>query len=76
MKKFTKTYVENGRTGYEGIGLYNFTEPTDLREMINNCRERRNQLADGHFWENSWNVNEDTALVIAITTLQELIKEE
>ena len=46
-----------------------------VEKMIKKCRERRIELANGHFWENSSNVNEDTALVLAQTTLEELLKE-
>ena len=46
-----------------------------IRKMLRLCRERRTELADGHFWENSWNVNEDTAIVIFQSALEKLLEE-
>lgn len=43
-----------------------------VREKIEEYVNRRKELADGHFWENGSNINEDTALVIAIETLRYL----
>jgi transcriptional regulator with PAS, ATPase and Fis domain len=43
-----------------------------VRKKIEEYVNRRKELANGHFWENESNINEDTALVIAIETLRHL----
>lgn len=42
---------------------------------INDYRQQRMQLADGHFWESAENVNRDRVLFIAGETLKEFKKE-
>lgn len=46
-----------------------------IQNKIDEYREKRNKLADGHFWDNERNINEDTSLFIAIETLKLLLKE-
>ena len=50
----------------------NYIPKEKVREKIEEYDNRRKELADGHFWENESNINEDTALVIAIETLRHL----
>ena len=52
MKNFTKAYEENGRKVFEGIGLYNFEEPKDLREMMNNSAIKFGNKAAFKYKEN------------------------
>ena len=46
-----------------------------IQKKIDEYREKRNNLADGHFWDNKRNINEDTSLFIAIETLKLLLEE-
>lgn len=46
-----------------------------IQNKIDEYREKRNKLADGHFWDNERNINEDTSLFIAIETLKLLLEE-
>jgi hypothetical protein len=56
--------------------LDNSISKDEVRKKIEECVKRRQELANGHFWENPSNINEDTALVMAQTLYQELLGEE
>ena len=46
-----------------------------IRKKIEECVKRRQELANGNFWESPSNINEDTAIVMAQTLYQELLGE-
>lgn len=46
-----------------------------IRKKIEECVKRRQELANGHFWESQSNINEDTAIVMAQILYQELLGE-
>lgn len=56
--------------------LDNSISKDEVRKKIEECDKRRQELANGHFWENPSNINEDTVLVMAQTLYQELLGEE
>jgi len=40
MKKLIKIYNENERRVFEGIGMYDYSEPNDIRELLNNACDK------------------------------------
>lgn len=46
-----------------------------VKEKIEEYRNKRNELANGHFWDNPDNINQDTALFIAGETLKQLLED-
>ena len=52
-----------------------FISKSKLKEKIEEYREKRNKLADGHFWDEPDNINQDRALFIAGETLKLLLEE-
>lgn len=76
-----KYFDENSRKKVDAIdtvlkALDNSISKDKVRKKIEKCVKRRQELANGHFWENASNINEDTALVMAQTLYQELLGEE
>lgn len=57
------------------VVLEGFIPISVIQNKIDEYREKRNKLADGHFWDNERNINEDTSLFIAIETLKLLLEE-
>lgn len=61
---------------YQDLGkdlANNFISKEVIREKIEEYRNKRNKLANGEFWENRDNINQDKALFIAGEVLKELL---
>lgn len=76
-KEVMELRKENKRLkAFEDFKLKNeFIPISVIQNKIDEYREKRNKLADGHFWDNEKNINEDTSLFIAIETLKLLLEE-